>query len=348
MYMVEKTLRVLHYFLFLFVLFLVAPTQLSAQRIGDFWVYASEGMIVLDGEIKTGSQLDFQRALRTVGIPKIVLLNSGGGNVSAALEIASEIYDRNLTTYVQEGKLCASACSIIFFAGKRRLALGDVGVHQMSSRGPASLAGLQFILADVLSAFDSFGVDYRVLQKMLRTPPANMYFFSQAEKEEWSIDRFAIDQIQPSTITFSNFPPPTFYDGALSYPDFDGRDRWARMYRTRIRNGIANGVNFGGKYALVEIGCGTSCRFAFLADVSTGMVYSFPYGGEEHYQLGLVYAADSRLIRANWRIGEMKKKGEGIFEIACISQDLVWSGTDFKVVNETTYKTTDWNCSPVY
>lgn len=68
-------------------------------------------------------------------------------------------------------------------------------------------------------------------------------------------------------------------------PDFQGADRRFGTYRTRISNEMRTGPNFAWHYAIVEIGCGTSCRFVFIGDVATGRVYEFPYGGEEFYML---------------------------------------------------------------
>ena len=97
---------------------------------------------------------------------------------------------------------------------------------------------------------------------------------------------------------FFSYPPDTYLTSAIHLPDFDGRDEWAGNYRTRIINGLQSGPNFAGHYSLIEIGCGTDCRFAFVADAQTGQVWSFPLGGEENYQLQLLYTIDSRLVRA--------------------------------------------------
>ncbi|GGE24910.1 hypothetical protein GCM10011390_50440 [Aureimonas endophytica] len=83
-------------------------------------------------------------------------------------------------------------------------------------------------------------------------------------------------------------------------PRYQGEDAWASGFRTRIKNGLAGGVNFGGRYSMVEIGCGTSCRTALAVDRKTGDIIRFPRGGEDHYSLQLLYRADSRLVQATW------------------------------------------------
>lgn len=303
------------------------------QSFGNFTAYPEDGAVLLSGIIGPDSPEDFRKALAAAGEAKTVVLRSPGGVVDSALDIAATIKNRQLLTFVEEGQNCASACSIIFFAGQQRVALGELGVHQMSSPGGGSLTGLQFILADVLSAFDAFDVDDRVLQKMLRTPAETMYYFTTAEKEAWGIDRFAARVPQTVQSSFSKFSPDKYYSGPVVTPDFNGRDAWARNHRTRIRDGVLGGVNFAGRFAVVEIGCGTSCRFAYVVDVSNGKVFSFPYGGEEQYELGLVYSSDSRLMRATWRKAYWEEN-QSKDTTTCISQDILWTGSDFEIVSE--------------
>lgn len=98
-----------------------------------------------------------------------------------------------------------------------------------------------------------------------------------------------------------------------------------------------SGVNFAGKFSVVEIGCGTSCRFTFAVDVSNGKVVTFPYGGKEQYQLGLGYSTDSRLMRATWRevdwVADQSKDTD-----TCISHDILWTGSDFKIMSERAFE----------
>lgn len=313
----------------------------SAQY-GAFAVFPSESAVLLNGRITSSSASDFKLAIGSIEQPEILVLASPGGSVAAALEIGHLVSQRGLTTLVPENEICASACSLIYFAGARRIALGALGVHQMSSDSPTALVGMQYMLAEVLSAFDEFNVDDRVIQLMLRTPPQDMHFFSEVEKSELGIDNLTLNQAPKPSKSFIDYPVRV-YSGQSVLPDFSGRDSWARMYRTRIREGVQQGVNFAGRYAVVEIGCGTSCRFAFVADISTGEVFSFPYGGEDQYQLGLVYSADSSLLRATWRD---TTTGNG--SSLCVSQDLIWIGRSFEVLSESQRWVEGWYCSIDY
>lgn len=329
------------------VLALISNTALG-QSFGNFTAYPEDDVVVLSGSIDLDSPENFRKALAAAGEVKTVVLSSPGGLVVSALDIAATVKRRNILTFIEEQQNCASACSIIFFAGQQRVALGKLGVHQMSAPGGGSIAGLQFVLADVLSAFDAFDVDDRVMQKMLRTPAENMYYFTTAEKNAWGIDNFTAQAPRLVQSSFSDFPPEMYYSGSVILPDFNGRDQMAKSYRTRISDGVFKGVNFAGRFAVVEIGCGTSCRFAFVVDVSNGEVFAFPYGGEEQYQLGLIYSSDSRLMRATWRkaywTADQSKDTD-----TCTSQDILWTGSDFEIVSERAFEIEkSGNCSIVY
>jgi hypothetical protein len=109
------------------------------------------------------------------------------------------------------------------------------------------------------------------------------------------------------------------YRGPIRYPDFRGRDRQHAMFRTRIQEGIRKGPNFAGRLAIIQIGCGTGCLFAPVADVVTGRVFSFPIGGEDYSYLDLQYRLDSRAVIARWQAQDR-----------CFSEAFVWTEISFK------------------
>lgn len=126
----------------------------------------------------------------------------------------------------------------------------------------------------------------------------------------------SIDAFERST--FARNAAGSAYRGPVRLPDFAGRDRDHANYRTRLRIGMGQGANFAGSLAMVEIGCGTSCRFAFAGDVRSGQVYSFPIGGEEYYSLDLRYNVESRAVVAYW-----------ISNQRCTRGVFTWTGTNF-------------------
>lgn len=319
------------------------PSTLLAQdyQVGPFFVFKSENALLLNGSIDNSSYDDFLLALDYFDHDPTLVLNSPGGNVATALQIGAFTSESGFVTYVPERAVCASACSLVFFSGRQRIAIGELGVHQMSSSSSSALAGVQYLIAEVLTAFARQNVDDRVIQRMLRTAPTDMYYFNEAEKDELGINVFDDSKSVYQVKSFTDYPAQ-IYRGKLFFPDFNGIDSWAAMYRTRITNGISEGVNFSGKFSIIEIGCGTNCRFVYLADVSSGRVYHFPYGGEDNYQLGLVYAADSQLIRATWR--DSLEDGYS----NCITQTLLWNNSAFEVIDEQRSTKLGYDCSIEY
>jgi hypothetical protein len=64
-----------------------------------------------------------------------------------------------------------------------------------------------------------------------------------------------------TTYRLQDYPVLSIYRGKVRLPDFKRRDKQFSLFRTRIIEGIRDGANFAGKYSVVQIGCGTGCRF---------------------------------------------------------------------------------------
>lgn len=118
-------------------------------------------------------------------------------------------------------------------------------------------------------------------------------------------------------------------------PDFLGRDRHARQFRTRISNGVKDGANFASHFSIVEIGCGTHCSFTYIVNRLTGEVNEFPLGGEERRGMELFYSIDSKLLKARW---------ENFDDSTCVQVDYVWDEPEFRPIFETTWKSLDGGC----
>ena len=319
-------------------LFLIAFFQLKLAEVAyaqTVEVSQRSSVLSLSGEISQETLTKFNLALSTEKNVSKIMLSSPGGLVVIAMEIASIIHRRGIATEIPLGATCASACSIIFLAGKGRQAHGQLGVHQITSKGGGAVSGVQFILAEMLDVFEDYGVDRRVSRHMLTTPPEEMYFFSELELTEYGINRKG-DKVSAEAektlvrqeIRFTQFPALSYLSRSdqLKLPDFIGRDKSARSFRTRIRDGLIAGPNFSGHYRLIEIGCGTSCQFVILADARDGRVISFPYGGEDQSEMKLLYNLDSRLVKVNW----MRDLN------TCTQLDLEFNGIEFIVLkNET-------------
>lgn len=326
----------------------VVPSGALGQ---EFRVIGDGRFAKISGDIEPESDKKFLSFINANPGVVGLQLNSPGGAVVSAIRIAEEVSRRHLSTYISRNDVCASACSILFFAGHDRLVEGRLGIHQMDDGGRSNASALQFVLADQLDAFQRFGVPWELTRHMLTTPPGMMYWITDSDIERFALNRdlpggaselstpasTAVPGSNALAASFADYPADEFLSGAPRLPDFNGRDADYRMYRTRIGEGAAQGVNFGGHYAVVEIGCGTSCRFARVVDLRNGQVGSFPYGGEEQYQMGLLYLPESRLLKVRW--------AESWDSEICIEQDMVIEDLEWRVIGERRMPVIGGTCS---
>lgn len=161
-------------------------------------VPGEENALMLSGQIDSGSELDFRIALLETGADTLHL-DSPGGSVGTALEIAAIVSDRQMRTVIPEGASCSSACAFIFLAGAERLAEGDLGVHQFYADEQSVEVDAQTRLetqaftAAIIQYLDSFGTPAIVYVRMFSTPPDDMYWFSREELSEHGINTAQID-----------------------------------------------------------------------------------------------------------------------------------------------------------
>lgn len=168
------------------------PVLEGMEVFGDFEYYPSaSGVLHLYSDITPEQEFEFRKALIAHPIHTLVL-DSPGGEISAALNIAGAVNDRQINTYIAEGGQCASACSFIFLAGKNRQ-LGPssaLGVHQFApNRTRITDSGdvyqrAQTVMGNILGMISTFDVPPFVSVRMLGTPPDDMYFFSERELGE--------------------------------------------------------------------------------------------------------------------------------------------------------------------
>lgn len=120
-----------------------------------------------------------------------------------------------------------------------------------------------------------------------------------------------------AALRFEDYPVASVYTGEARLPDFAGRDRAFRQYRTRIREGMGEGPDFAGEFSLIQIGCGTGCSRAFVASHRSGKVFEFPRGGEENLLMQFSRRLESRLLILQW--GSYR-------DDACVIEYFEWTG----------------------
>ena len=93
---------------------------------------------------------------------------------------------------------------------------------------------------------------------------------------------------------FSDFLINEEFSGVPAEVDLASNPDAAR-YRTIIKDGIAEGPNFGGHYTIISPGCGTECQQIIIVDQATGKVYSAPFVAAE----GVKFVKNSSLLVVN-------------------------------------------------
>jgi hypothetical protein len=126
--------------------------------------------------------------------------------------------------------------------------------------------------------------------------------------------------------TYNELPMDKVYQGPIHYPDFNGREKNIADYSVKIIDEMGSGPNFAGHFTIVELGCGTDCRFAFIADLATGKVYDFPYGGEVFNALSLDYKVKSNELTVRWAT-----TADPAADRLCVIQNLEWNGEKFLI-----------------
>ena len=161
------------------------PSRLRVERI-DAETLLLTGTIA-PGDAARLDELVFDLDAQTE--PGAVRLHSPGGSVSDALEIGRKLRAAGFNTVMQDSDICLSACPYIFASGvTRRAASGAlIGVHQHffgeNTVLPAFLAveDVQAGQAEVLRHLDQMGIDLRVMQHSLSTPPDEIYILTAEE-----------------------------------------------------------------------------------------------------------------------------------------------------------------------
>jgi hypothetical protein len=150
----------------------------------------SGGVLAAEGSIDPGAASRFAAEIDARGeYVKVVSLNSPGGALDDAMEMARLIRGRSIATEVADGALCASSCPLFFAGGLTRTAgaKAAVGVHQFytATETPAApaqaMADAQMTTARISRHLIDMGIDPALWLHALDTPPQALYYFSPEE-----------------------------------------------------------------------------------------------------------------------------------------------------------------------
>ncbi|MGZ8273081.1 MAG: hypothetical protein ACXWUM_04140 [Burkholderiaceae bacterium] len=151
-----------------------AVSEFTVQVSADLRTLDFSGPIVLGVTERVRELLDAHPGITTVR------LTSPGGRVVEARDLADTIRERGLTT-IAAGN-CASACTVIFMAGRDRLLgpAGNIGFHRYRSPDPAQEEA-QANMAIDRRLFRTQGVPNWFLDQAFDTPNSGMWRPSLAE-----------------------------------------------------------------------------------------------------------------------------------------------------------------------
>lgn len=156
---------------------------------------APNGIMLLSGYIEAGASVRIIKELdRTNEYIKTVQINSPGGSVNDALEIAVRIRELGLSTGIEDGGFCASSCPLMFAGGKTRFAgaRATIGLHQIYGAtakvtAPQAMSDAQTTTARITKFLHEMGVDPAIWIHALETPPDRLYYLNQSELQQFKL-----------------------------------------------------------------------------------------------------------------------------------------------------------------
>ncbi len=131
--------------------------------------------MIVDGVFRAGSAQEIENRLAAAPQVQALMLNSYGGRLLEARHLADTVRNRRLDTYV-EGT-CASACTVVFLAGRDRAAGNDaqIGFHQPSFVGLDDEAQRAHT-ERMLDMYRAAGLPEGFVQRIGQTPPQEMWY----------------------------------------------------------------------------------------------------------------------------------------------------------------------------
>jgi hypothetical protein len=125
----------------------------------------------LSGSFSWAVPQNLQAMLAAAPGVRVIRLESPGGHLQPALQVAAIIRERGLDTYV--GRFCASACTLPFLAGRQRWLAPNarLGFHQAWAPGfpPAEANAL------LRASYERFGLKNQIIAHALQTPPSALW-----------------------------------------------------------------------------------------------------------------------------------------------------------------------------
>lgn len=146
-----------------------------------------ENILIIEGNFESGAYREYRRFLRENNDFDTIVVNSLGGLIDEALDIAQHVHDTGISVSVPAGNKCYSACSFLVFASPRKEIEGEIGVHKFNFQNDASTSSVQQLtsnvqatVGEIIDLFMAWEVPAFVLPKMFLND--DIYILTEDEK----------------------------------------------------------------------------------------------------------------------------------------------------------------------
>ncbi len=137
-------------------------------------VSADGKSVTVSGAFGAGSAAEVTKILDATPAAKVLVLDSNGGRLREANQLAQTIRSRDLDTRVE--KQCSSACTNVFLAGRNRLAApgARIGFHRPAYAG-IDADEQRKITQTMLDTYRAAGLTESFVHRVGQTPPDQMW-----------------------------------------------------------------------------------------------------------------------------------------------------------------------------
>jgi len=127
-----------------------------------------------------------------------VSFSSTGGDIDAALEVGRILRSLGVSTRVESGAQCVSACVFAFMGGERRSVAGALGIHRphfpFTQDFPGRKAKFRHLQKTLKDYVEEMDFPDSLYEAVMLVPPESMQMLAPAD-----LKRFYLDGISPSS-----------------------------------------------------------------------------------------------------------------------------------------------------
>lgn len=153
----------------------VVSTAATAAELKSVTLKGDVIIIALSGDVAEGDTAAAEALIKSANdrdrLISAVRLDSPGGSLAEAVQLANLIHRAKLPTIAAAGSRCASACFIVFAAGNEKFASYDaaIGVHGVSDKFGHETAQTEEATIAMARIVSRFGVPPRIIAQMVTT-----------------------------------------------------------------------------------------------------------------------------------------------------------------------------------